>query len=136
MEWKWPDGTKVRGKKRVIKITEPSIIELTRQQLKRYPSGPIFRNNRNRPWLKQSLKHNFRRLRQRLKKAGVHLDQDACTYSCRHTFAKRVLNGYWTGKPSNIETLAQLMGISRQVCWEYYAQWCASNQEPLWEAVG
>jgi integrase len=35
MEWKWPDGTKVRGKKRVIKITEPWIIERVRQQVKR-----------------------------------------------------------------------------------------------------
>lgn len=136
MEWSWHDGTKVKGKKRVIKISEPWIIDLVRQQMKRYPSGTLFRNRLGKPWIKQSVKHNFRRLRLRLAKEDILLDEDACTYTCRHTFAKRILHGYWSGKPTNIETLAQLMGISRQVCWDYYARWCDAYQEPLWEALG
>jgi hypothetical protein len=64
----------------------------------------------------------------------MRFDEDCCMYSCRHTYAKRTLQGYWSGKATNIETLAQLMGNSAQVCCEHYLQWCESYTEPLWEA--
>lgn len=57
-------------------------------------------------------------------------------YSCRHTFAKHILSGHVTGKPSSIETLAGLMGNTPSVCWRHYAQWCDDYNEPLWAAVG
>jgi hypothetical protein len=56
-------------------------------------------------------------------------------YSCRHTYAKRTLQGYWTGKMTNIETLARLMGNKPQTCHEHYLQWTDSYEEPLWECA-
>ena len=47
-------------------------------------------------------------------------------YTCRHTFAKRILSGYWTGQPATIETLAGLMGNTPSVCWKHSAS-CAMN---------
>ena len=55
-------------------------------------------------------------------------------YATRHTYAKRTLQGYWTGKATNIETLARLMGNSPQVCREHYLQWSEIDNDPLWEA--
>ena len=61
-------------------------------------------------------------------------DNDCCMYSCRHN-AKRILSGYWSGKQTNIETLAILMGNSPQVCRDHYLQWCEHFAEPVWEAL-
>ena len=57
-------------------------------------------------------------------------------HTCRHTFAKRILSGYYTGESASIETLAGLMGNTPKVCWDQYAQWCDEYNEPLWAAVG
>ena len=73
--------------------------------------------------------------REKLARAGIELDADACMYSCRHTFAKRTLGGYWTGQPKTIEQLAGLMGNTRKVASETYGEWCDSYQEPLWDAL-
>ena len=66
---------------------------------------------------------------------GITLDSDACMYSCRHTYAKRTLEGYWTGKPTSIHTLARLMGNSVKVCMDHYLQWSAADNEMLWGAA-
>ena len=71
-------------------------------------------------------------LKRKLAKNGIEMDEDACMYSCRHTYAKRTLQGYWTGQPTNIETLSQLTRNSRDVCW---AQWCDTYTEPLWKSA-
>lgn len=56
--------------------------------------------------------------------------------TCRHTFAKRTLSGYYTGKPVTIEVLAGLMGNTPKVCWDHYAAWADQYNDPLWEALG
>jgi len=48
-------------------------------------------------------------------------------YACRHTFAKRTLSGYYTGRPVTIEVLAGLMGNTPKVCWDHYAAWPIST---------
>ena len=52
------------------------------------------------------------------------MTEDSCMYACRHTYAKRTLQGYWTGKPTTVEVLAKLMGNSPEICWRHYVQWC------------
>jgi len=68
-------------------------------------------------------------------KLGMVLDKDACMYACRHAFAKRTLQGYWTEKKCNVETLWHLMGNSLKICWEHYAQWCETYTDPLWDSA-
>ena len=46
----------------------------------------------------------------RAAKSGVVFAPGSCVYSCRHTFAKRTLGGFWTGKPATIEQVAGLLG--------------------------
>jgi integrase len=135
MEWNFtPSEIKTR-KKRVIRITDPEIIRIVRGQIKEYPQGPIFRDTKGNPWDKKNLSQRFQFLKKKRAMKGLELDADCCMYSCRHTYAKRTLQGYWTGRPTNTETLAKLMGNSVQVCRDHYFQWSDIDNEHLWEAT-
>ena len=135
MEWRFqPDESKTK-RLRIVRITDPAIIEIVERQIEQHPTGPLFRNTLGNPWARDSLSDAFRRLRKRLARNGIELDEDACMYSTRHTYAKRTLSGYWTGKPTTIEQLAELMGNTREVCWEHYASWCDAYTDPLWESA-
>jgi len=59
-------------------------------------------------------------------------------YTCRHTFAHRMLSGYWNGGVGcSIETLAELIGDTPKVAFDHYGkEWGQHYQEPLWAAVG
>jgi integrase len=120
---------------RVIRITDPEIVAIIRERVAKHPKGAVFRNTRGDEWKRESLSLAFRKLKAKLIKKGVEFDKDACMYSCRHTYAKRILQGYWTGKQTNIETLARLMGNSPQVCRDHYLQWTDTYNEPLWESA-
>ena len=122
------------GKSRVIYVPA-EIADLVRELVKKHPSGSLFRNRNNTPWKVATLKENFSRLKDKLAAKGIELDADACLYSCRHTYAKRMLGGYWTGEPITLEILAGLMGNTPQVCYDHYAKWCGDYIAPLWKAV-
>jgi hypothetical protein len=59
-------------------------------------------------------------------------------YSCRHTFAHRMLSGYWNGGVGcSVETLAELIGDTPKVAFDHYGrEWGQHYQEPLWAALG
>lgn len=135
MEWVFLPEESKTGKLRTIRVTDARILGLVREQVNRHRSGPLFRNSQHAPWTQESLSKRFRAVKRRVEaKQGIIFDDDTCMYSCRHTYAKRTLQGYWSGKPTNIETLARLMGNTPQVCRDHYLQWCESYNEPLWEA--
>jgi integrase len=133
MEWIFQPHESKTKTLRIIRITDPEILKIVRQQMKLHPTGPIFRAFQGGKWRRANLTEKFRELKGRLTKKGYEFDDDCCMYSCRHTYAKRVLQGYWSGKPTNIETLAKLMGNSPQVCQEHYLLWSDAYAEPLWD---
>jgi len=137
MEWRvTPKKTKASQKYRTVLVKDPTILDITRQQIARYPTGPIFRNSHGGCWDPGVLTVAFVRLRRRVTRLeGVQFDADACMNTCRHTFAKRVLAGYWSGQPQTIETLARLMGNTPQVCWNHYVQWSPAYNQALWDAI-
>jgi integrase len=135
MEWIFQPNESKTKRLRIIRITDAEIMDTTRKQMARYAKGFIFRNSQGGVWKRQNLALAFRKCKERLIKRDVEFDADACMYSCRHTFAKRILQGYWTGKATNIETLARLMGNSPQVCRDHYLQWTNTYEQPLWDAV-
>jgi integrase len=135
MEWIFKDEESKTRKLRTIRITDPEIIEVARKQAKQNRKGPIFRNTEDNPWTRELLTEKFRKLKAKVAKLGIEFDRDCCMYSCRHTYAKRVLQGFWSGKATNIETLAKLMGNSPEVCRDHYLLWCDSYSEPLWESA-
>lgn len=110
-----------------------AVIELVRKLKKQYSTGPLFRDELGKPWTSKKLQDKFDKLRRKLAGKGITLGNDSCVYAARHTYAKRELGGYWTGKPCSLEQLAGKMGNSREICWKYYAQWCDSYTDPLWD---
>ncbi len=64
--------------------------------------------------------------------------KQSSSYICRHTFAHRMLAGYWNhGKGCSIEVLAELMGDTPKVAFDHYGrEWAQNYQEPLWAAIG
>jgi len=137
MEWRvTPKKTKTTEKYRIVRVTAPEIIAIARKQMEEFPAGPIFRNREGKPWSQSNLTTAFLRLRRRAEdKEKIQFDADACMNTCRHAYAKRTLQGYWTGRATTVETLAKLLGNTPQVCWKHYVQWCDSYAEPLWEAT-
>jgi integrase len=117
------------------------VAELTRRLLQDAPKGsgiPLFRNSKGRAWVLGSGVTRFHRLRRTL-----HWDKDAVrkrfsTYTGRHTFAHRMLSGYWNGGVGcSIETLAELIGDTPKVAFDHYGkEWGQHYQDPLWAAVG
>lgn len=119
----------------------PEVAELTRKLTKTAPkasSQPIFRNTQGNPWKRMTGVVRFISLKEKL-----GWDQDpvrgkySC-YTCRHTFAHRMLSGYWTeGDGCSIETLAELIGDTPKVAFDHYGrEWGQHYQEPLWNAIG
>ena len=124
---------KKTGKDRRIMLCDEMEV-ITRRLMLTAPKGsgvPLFRTARDRAWKRCNGVRLFLELKKKLK-----LPDDRCTYTCRHTFAKRTLSGYYTGKLVTIEVLAGLMGNTPAVCWRHYAQWADQYNDPLWEALG
>ena len=135
MEWVFQPQESKTKRLRTIRITDIEIIAIVRDQIRRHPTGKLFRSVRGEAWTRRNLSERFRRLRDKLRREGSEFDDDCVLYATRHTYAKRILQGYWSGKQTNIETLARLMGNSVQVCRDHYLQWTDSYNEPLWESA-
>ena len=132
--WHFPAAeAKGRKKSRTIYVA-PEIAEITRQRIALHPTGPLFRNERDDPWTLDGLQSAFKRLRGALDRLGVAYVKPLIPYTCRHTFAKRMLGGYW-GPAVTLEVLAGLMGNSPKVCWEHYAKWSSQYVDPFWSAI-
>lgn len=124
---------KKTGKDRRIMLCE-EIETITRELMLKAPKGSgltLFLSTRGRAWKKCNCVGRFLELKRKLE-----FSKDKCLYTARHTFAKRTLSGYYTGKPVTIEVLAGLMGNTPAVAWRHYAQWADEYNDPLWEALG
>jgi len=126
IEIRFAAGEIKTGKARIVRVTDSDIMEIIRKGCLNRAGGA---------WKVRSLSGAFLRARKRAERDGMTFDADCCLYSTRHTFAKRVLTGYWTGKPCSIEVLATLMGNSPSICRRYYLEWAEEYAEPLWQAV-
>jgi integrase len=119
----------------------PEVAELTRRLMARAPRGsgrPLFCNSQGRPWKKEAGVWRFLQLKQKLGWKQDPLRRKYSCYTCRHTFAHRMLSGYWNGGLGcSIETLAELMGDTPKVAFDHYGkEWGQHYQEPLWRALG
>jgi integrase len=119
----------------------PEVAELTRRLMATAPKGsgtPLFRNTRGNRWQKDAGVDQFLRLKRKLGWDRDPLRRRYSCYSCRHTFAHRMLSGYWNnGAACSIETLAELLGNTPKVAFDHYGrEWGRHYQEPLWAAIG
>ncbi|MDB4786351.1 hypothetical protein OAG29_00115 [Planctomycetaceae bacterium] len=65
----------------------------------------------------------FLRIKKKLGWERDPIKKHDSSYSCRHTFAHRMLAGYWNeGAGCSVEVLAELMGDTPQVAFDYYGK--------------
>lgn len=121
-------------KGRVIKVKDPTVLAMFRRGIHRWSTGPIFRTAGGLPHDDKSLRRNFRMAKQRAEERGVRFDDGTSIYTCRHTFAKRCLNGTWGNKISLV-LLAQFMGNSVEVCRQNYLNWSDEAITHEWDAI-
>ena len=116
--WRFPASeSKGRKKDRIIYVAE-EIAEIVRERCKK-TKGRIFRDEQGQPWTNVTLRGAFRRLKNRLRKHGITPEEPFIPYTCRHTFAKRMMEGYWA-PPVTFGVLAELMGITYETCVQHY----------------
>jgi integrase len=119
----------------------PEVAELTRRLMETAPRGsgiPIFRNTQGKAWKPVTGRGRFLRIKSKLGWDKDPIKRRYSCYTCRHTFAHRMLAGYWNGGVGcSIETLAELMGDTPKVAFDHYGrEWGQHYQQPLWVAVG
>jgi integrase len=119
----------------------PEVAKLTREVMRSAPRGsgiPLFRSTRGRAWTRVNGVVRFLGIKKKLEWDKDPVRKKFSTYSCRHTFAHRMLSGYWNeGVGCSIETLAELIGDTPKVAFDHYGkEWGQHYQEPLWTAIG
>lgn len=117
------------------------VAQLTRKLLKAAPRGsglPLFRNTKGKAWKRMNGVARFLMLKRKLGWNHDPVKSKYSCYTCRHTFAHRMLSGYWNGGTGcSIETLAELMGDTPKVAFDHYGrEWGQHYQNPLWAAIG
>jgi integrase len=117
------------------------VAKLTRRLINCAPRGsglPLFRSKRGRPWSKVNGVVCFLSLKRKLGWDKDAVRSKFSSYTCRHTFAHRMLSGYWNGGLGcSIETLAELIGDTPKVAFDHYGkEWGQHYQDPLWAAIG
>ena len=117
------------------------VAELTRKLIATAPRGsktPIFRSPRGKMWQKVTGVLRFIKARRKLGWDEDPVRRKYSSYTCRHTFAHRMLSGYWNdGSGCSIETLAELIGDTPKVAFDHYGkEWGQHYQDPLWAAIG
>lgn len=118
----------------------PEVAALTLKLLRTAPSrsAPVFRNAQGNPWKKVTGVSRFLTLKRKLGWDQDQVRKKYSCYACRHTFAHRMLSGFWNGGVGcSIEVLAELIGDTPKVAFDHYGkEWGQHYQEPLWAAIG
>jgi len=77
----------------------PEVADLTRKLLKTAPRGsglPVLRNTKGQRWKRMTGVVRFLALKKKLKWDNDPIKTKYSSYTCRHTFAHRMLSGYWS----------------------------------------
>ena len=119
----------------------PEVAALTQRLMKSAPKGsgiPVFRNSQGNPWKKVTGVHRFLAIKRTLGWDQDEVRKKYSCYACRHTFAHRMLSGYWNGGIGcSIEVLAELLGDTPKTAFDHYGkEWAQHYQDPLWAAFG
>jgi integrase len=128
--------------KKTRKIPVPvEVAKLAKKLMTTAPKGsgkPLLRNTKGECWKRMTGVVRFLAIKHKLGWDQDPVKSKYSSYTCRHTFAHRMLSGYWNGGVGcSIETLAELIGDTPKVAFDHYGrEWGQSYQEPLWLAIG
>lgn len=117
--------TSGKGQQRTVYLRK-DVLELCERYAKKYPTGPLLRTSRGKPWHKHVVLQRWTRLR---KKLGLDASY---TFYCatRHSFASQLLNKNYT-----LAQVSKLMGNSIEVCMRHYAHLEKANLRDVLEAL-
>jgi integrase len=125
---------KKTGKTRQILLNNEAET-IVKRLVELHPTGKLFRTPRGAAWTRVSWVNHFRTIRRKLGWNDDSRKAELSTYTFRHTFAKRVLTGFY-GAKADLYVVAGLLGNTHKVCEQAYAQWCDGYMSPLWQAIG
>jgi len=136
----WRVYSSKTGKTRLIPVRR-EIGDLTRRLMVTTPPGSgvaLFRNTQGRAWKKVTAVGRFLAIKRKLGWDRDPVKSKYSCYTCRHTFAHRMLSGFWNGGVGcSIEVLAELIGDTPKVAFDHYGrEWGQHYQDPLWTAIG
>lgn len=134
----WRVYSSKNKKTRIIPIRS-EVAEMVRERIERGTADQtVFRNTRGGAWTKVTAVGRFLDIKRRLGWEHDPLRKRYSCYICRHSFAHRMLAGYWNqGEGCSIEVLAELMGDTPKVAFDHYGrEWGQHYQDPLWAAIG
>lgn len=119
----------------------PQVADLTRKLMETAPEGsgiPLFRNSRGTAWTNVAGVQRYLSIKRKLGWDKDPVRKHFSCYTCRHTFAHRMLSGFWNGgQGCSIEVLAELIGDTPKVAFDHYGrEWGQHYHEPLWAAIG
>jgi integrase len=115
---------KKTGKPRIIYLS-PDMLDLTKKQMAKHPTGPLFPNTRGKPFSRNAWRCRFRRLRERF----ANLQGVVC-YSTRSTFATSALeNGV------GLAHVAELLGHTGTAMIMQHYSMIAANVTKMREAA-
>ena len=99
------------------------VAQLIRRLMKTAPKGsgiPLLRNTQGHAWKPVTGRGRFSQIKAKLGWDKDPIKRRYSCYSCRHTFAHRMLSGYWNGGTGcSIETLAELLGDTPKVAFDH-----------------
>lgn len=107
----WDVQDLYRGRKHSKKYTRriwlpPAARKIVERLNAEWPTGPIFRNTRGKPYTPDVVTMMMFKVRRRLEKKGVKLPEGLCVYGLRHTFATNFIKEH----PDKLEYLRELLG--------------------------
>jgi integrase len=138
MLWRVYSSKTKKTRKIPVRREVAALVHKLRKELPRGNGAPLFRNPQGNPWKKVTGVARFLAIKRNLKWDRDSVRSHYSSYSCRHTFAHRMLSGYWNeGQGCSIETLAELMGDTPAVAFSHYGrEWGRHYHDPLWTAIG
>jgi integrase/recombinase XerD len=118
--------TRGKTKKPLVVFLPPCLATLTRMLVRKYPTGPLFRQESGRPWSKDTIARRLLRLRRKL---GI--SDDVIMYAYRHTYAT---NAMMAGL-STAEVATLLGHTDTRMVTEVYGHLDQNNQHMLGAAA-
>jgi integrase len=103
-------NAKKKPSPRVVWLSD-DMLAMTKRLVKRYPTGPIFRNSRGRPWVAAAVVKMFKAIRKE-----CSLDSQVTAYTLRHEYITRSLS-----KGTDAMTVAAMCGTSVQMLSKHYS---------------
>jgi integrase len=108
------------GEPRTVYVPD-DLVPLVNELMVRYPDGPLFRNERGKPWSNVTLCARFKSIKRAANRAAAGRNEEpvrktVTAYSYRHAFVTR-----WVQQNKSLPVLCELLNTSEAMVREHYS---------------